>query len=444
MVSFVLERIALIIFVAAFLFFGFVAGVVSDYVGLISRDSINSAVKLVVDLGRHWRSELGLEPTRFLKKARHDGSGVTRLVPEHSFAGLTLVSGLFDDEVALRLIDLDGTVVNQWPVPFDRLMRDIDYVAPASDRPTHKWGIFVHGAVMLPDGSVVFNVSHLKLVKLGRCGQVEWIVPRMTHHSVFPTVDGAFWVPSKLYHNPPPESFRSLSSWVHEDTLLKVASDGTILQEISVMEILERNGLFGLLGANGRPSPTRGGGFGWRDPVHLNDLDVLGAPLSLDIPGVNPGDIMISARNLDLVLIFDPATLEVRWWQKGPWVRQHDPEVMRDGRIAVFNNNRDKLLAGGSTILAIDPVTRRVNTLYPLDTSHEFYTDCCGKLELLENDNLLITIHEEGRIIEVTPSGEIVWQFINRYDEDRIAYVYDGIRYPRSYFQEDAFSCPKP
>ena len=43
--------------------------------------------------------------------------------------------------------------------------------------------------------------------------------------------------------------------------------------------------------------------------------------------------------------------------------------------------------------------------------------------------NLLITESEAGRVFEVTPEGDIVWSYINRWDEERVAKVAEGSRY---------------
>ena len=55
---------------------------------------------------------------------------------------------------------------------------------------------------------------------------------------------------------------------------------------------------------------------------------------------------MISLRNYNLLFVVDPDTWKVKWYQIGPWRRQHDPEFNGDGTITVFNNNTYRLDLG--------------------------------------------------------------------------------------------------
>jgi transposase InsO family protein len=130
----------------------------------------------------------------------------------------------------------------------------------------------------------------------------------------------------------------------------------------------------------------------------------------------------------------------------GPYIKQHDPHFLPNGRISVYDNRADfadgKIL-GGSRILSIDPVTRKVNTVYQGDARNSFFSNMQGEHQYLPNGNILITEPDAGRIFEVTPSGEVVWSYINRYDEDEVYRVLGGTRYAEYYrnFTEGAAQC---
>jgi hypothetical protein len=53
-----------------------------------------------------------------------------------------------------------------------------------------------------------------------------------------------------------------------------------------------------------------------------------------------------------------------------------------------------------------------------------------GEHQRLANGNGLIVESDRGRVFEVTPDGEIVWTYINRWDQDEVATVYHATRYP--------------
>ena len=78
-------------------------------------------------------------------------------VPGAPQPGLTLISGIFaDGAVGLQLIDLEGTVRHRWPASFSKIWPDPQHVQGRIS-PENDWDTEIHGAVLLPDGDVVFN-----------------------------------------------------------------------------------------------------------------------------------------------------------------------------------------------------------------------------------------------------------------------------------------------
>jgi hypothetical protein len=47
-----------------------------------------------------------------------------------------------------------------------------------------------------------------------------------------------------------------------------------------------------------------------------------------------------------------------------------------------------------------------------------------------------------GRVFEINSKEEIVWEFINKYDDRSAAVVTQAIRYPNNYFQVTDWTCP--
>jgi hypothetical protein len=115
-----------------------------------------------------------------------------------------------------------------------------------------------------------------------------------------------------------------------------------------------------------------------------------------------------------------------------------------DGRILVFDNRDDGAdgrILGGSRLVAIDPVTREVETIYEGTPEEPFYTAGRGTANLLANGNFLIAETKFGRVFEVTPDGTIVWSFIHRYDSKRVLNVNGASRYPESFGRFDRSRC---
>jgi hypothetical protein len=385
-----------------------------------------------------------LRPTEHLFKAREDGEGAIRVDEKQRAPGLTLLSGFFDQGLELRLMQSDGSVVNQWPVRFYSIFEDTSHISPKQVIPQSNWHTEIHGVMVFPDGSLLFNFETKGLVRMDRCGAVLWKLARMTHHSVDMAQDGGFWVPGLRYHDVKSTSpFPALAPPYKEDLILKVSPEGKVLQEISIVGLLLENNFAAYLFANG---PDGTGLASW-DPTHLNDIKEISPEMAPHFKQFAAGDLLISLRNLNMILVIDPATRRIKWHRTGPWMDQHDPELMPGGKISVFSNNNDRTelgtKLGGSTIIEADVNSGETLVRYGGRPHQRMYTKYKGRHQNLDNGNTLIVESRAGRVIEVNPAGDIVWKYINRYDTDNIALINDAARYPPGYFKVTDWSCPK-
>jgi len=60
----------------------------------------------------------------------------------------------------------------------------------------------------------------------------------------------------------------------------------------------------------------------------------------------------------------------------------------------------------------VNPATGKIEWEYKSDPPSDFYTSIMGGCERLPNGNTLITESMKGRVFEVTPEGEMVWEYI--------------------------------
>jgi hypothetical protein len=380
----------------------------------------------------------GVRPSWHVRSARHDGDGVTVLEPERMAPGLTLVAGMFEGENQLRLIRHDGTPVRVWPASYSELFPRSGHLKPRS-RPRTDWNVQIHGALALPDGSVVFNFDYIGTVKLDRCGAVQWTLAHPTHHSLERAQGGGFWIPGRRSPNVI-AGFPHSADGYEEDLILRVSDTGEVLAEKAVADIFLENGLLHLLLLKG-PGPV----FRSGEVVHLNDIEELPDSIADRFPGLDAADLMLSFRNEYLVMVVDPVDWKVKWFQVGPWIHQHDPDFQPNGTITIFNNRTDDTESGshlgGSEILELDPATGRTRALYGGVAHQEMHTAFLGKHQVLSNGNMLITQAQAGRILEVTATGDMVWELVNRYDEDMVAVVTQATRYAPSYFEVADWTC---
>ena len=383
-----------------------------------------------------------------LQPARGQGAGVVvNERPDDN--ALILLLGFFDNQTEARLIRRDGSVVKKWPLVYSEHFPDQN--ARVCDLATDL-NVDAHGVVLSPDGELVFNYEYCGTVKLDRCGKVLWTVNKRTHHTVVAAEAGGYWLagrdlwwakddPDRL----PPFSQTEENYEIGEDTILRLSEGGEVLEEYSVPALLRENGLEPLLTSNVRILPRP-------ELVHVNKVAELSSEMSASFPLFKAGDLLVSLRNMNLVMVIDPATKRVKWKQVGPWLRQHDPEFRPDGKISIFDNNgyRTGYDSHGQTILdrphvtniiAVDPATHETETLYGLKPGQEMLSVVRGQHEILENGGMLITEFDAGRVFEVDASGNILWSYVNQYDEDHVGEITNAVLYRPGYFKTDWASC---
>ncbi len=90
--------------------------------------------------------------------------------------------------------------------------------------------------------------------------------------------------------------------------------------------------------------------------------------------------------------------------------------MLPNGNVLVFDNglNRSNTFMTFSRVLEIDPSSNEVVWKY-LDRSSagSLYSPIVSSAQRLPNGNTLILEGLWGRMFQVTPEGEIVWEYIN-------------------------------
>ncbi|MDH3659262.1 MAG: arylsulfotransferase family protein [Alphaproteobacteria bacterium] len=363
--------------------------------------------------------------------------------PSAADAGLTLVTAVnADQRLEARIIELDGTPVHTWSIDWFDLWPDAAHV-PEIFAPKQQPGTHIHGAVIMDNGDLVFNFEYQGMLRLDMCGDVVWRLPYQTHHSIDLDEDtGNLWVSGRIFHDQPDPEFPNHMPTYAEPTVLEVSPDGEILKEISVIELLEKNDLHGLLYMDDFDDIQRGRAKTTGDTLHLNDVEVFPSTLA---PGrFKPGDLMLSLRNIHTVLVFDPVTEEITFRQSGGFVGQHDPDFIDGDRISVFDNavaiGEDAVRESRVVILSAAEDHAEPEVYYQGSDRAPFYTDVMGKHQWLPNGNLLLTESTKGRAFEIDQNGEIVWQHVNLVDDDGWVGLVDEaqrlpIRYDQTFFE---------
>ncbi len=153
-----------------------------------------------------------------------------------------------------------------------------------------------------------------------------------------------------------------------------------------------------------------------RDLTHFNSVQELPANRHYRSGDsrFRPGNLLVSARNLNLVFIVDRQTKEVSWAYDHRLDGQHEalmlaPGVPGHGRIQIFNNGtQNRFGYRMSRVVEIEPGADRVVWRYQAD---DFFSPTMGVEQPLGNGNVLIGSSRGGRVFEVTREGTIVWEW---------------------------------
>ena len=158
---------------------------------------------------------------------------------------------------------------------------------------------------------------------------------------------------------------------------------------------------------------------------HFKDVDLDAFPLTGDcdraewahantVAPTLDGNVMVSFRHLDTILIVDRKTKEIIWQQRDQsWGHQHNSEMLENGNITLFANGMNNLIQPlHSRAIELDPKTGEIVWQFMDPRKWTFFSPIMGGVQRLENGNSLICEALSGRVFEVTPDDEIVWDYL--------------------------------
>ncbi len=94
-----------------------------------------------------------------------------------------------------------------------------------------------------------------------------------------------------------------------------------------------------------------------------------------------------------------------------------------------------------SNIVEIDPASDDYQIIYGNKEGQEMVSIIRGKLELTPRGGLLVTEFEGGRVFETDATGNVIWEYINRYSSEEVAEITEARIYPESYFSVSDWAC---
>jgi hypothetical protein len=321
--------------------------------------------------------------------------GVLSYDRERASPGLNLLTNA--KFCSAQLIGMDGRVFHSW-----------------SREPCFRWG----NVALLPSGDllVVERLPHENtprsardtryLVRLDWDGNVVWKKQLPVHHDVELTPDGkilTLTLDLRVIPGVDPETP------VRDNSLVLLDGDGEILEAVSVWELLHSAPEVFTM-QEGKTRTFEGGRE--IDAIHGNSIEWMRhLHLIGEHPIFRPDTVLFCMRHQDSLALVDWSTRKLLWaWGQGELSGPHDATMLPNGNILAFDNGLGR---GWSRVVEVDPVERRVVWEYRAPDPESFYSAARGANQRLRNGNTLITESDRGRAFEVTPDGDIVWEFLN-------------------------------
>jgi hypothetical protein len=349
--------------------------------------------------------------------------GVTVFQSERVFHGFNLYNTRTDANI--YLIDMKGRVAKHW------------FVEPASD-----WG--VHYSKLDPEGNLYVVKQNLRLLKLSWDGEVLWNIPLGAHH------DLDFDERGNLYSfdlGPRDIQLKAKKFTAYLDRISRVSPEGKRERLFHLYDALKDDVLEDDFLQAAFESFQKDPKNNIPDLFHANGISLM----KRDVQGFcKKGDLMFSLRDLNQVVVYRPTEKKVVWrWGKDELDGQHFPVLMNDNTLLVFDNGRKR--GEYSRVLKVNPISRQIVWEYKGTEPDAFHTKTIGGAFPLPNGNILVTEGRKGRVFELTPSKEIVWQFehtrLPKYAElskkqrkklrAKEHYIFRMERYTPGYFQEE-------
>lgn len=185
----------------------------------------------------------------------------------------------------------------------------------------------------------------------------------------------------------------------------------------------------------------------------LNDMSPLGSNKWFDAGDTrfHPDNIMIDSREGSFIAIIEKTSGRIVWRMGPEYPASYDHSLMSftgrvprpvdsicgqhdahmipkglpgEGNVLVFDNQGaagfppiNLNMFPGSRVLEIDPVTQEIVWQYDASKGGlpiwSFFSSFISSARRLPNGNTLICEGMNGRLFQITPEGEIVWEYVN-------------------------------
>lgn len=307
------------------------------------------------------------------------------------------------------LADMEGKIVHEWRYPQEQE------------------GLW-HHAIMLANGDlVVINEFH-HVLRLDWHSNLIWKKEMLPHHDVIQLPDGTFYVigveswryrglvvrfPAIVHLNDAGEEIGRWSAHDHMDQIKQAMDQRSFLDTLldSLLACKSWLEVYNEIADRDEAKVLDDSKVKY-DQFHMNTLNLIpSTPLEKKDPRFEEGNLLVCFRNVNQIAVLDRDTKQVLWaWGEGHLEWPHHPTMLPNGNILIFDNGSRRKY---SRVIELNPITGTIDWEYTGDPPSTFYSYGKGSAQRFVNGNTLICEGDRGRVFEVTPQGEIVWEWLN-------------------------------
>ncbi|MCD6360981.1 MAG: aryl-sulfate sulfotransferase [Armatimonadetes bacterium] len=281
-------------------------------------------------------------------------------------------------------------------------------IAPSGEE-VHAWKYADSGpwhyAEMLPNGHLVAIWKGKMILELDWNSKLVWKFETSAHHDFARTEGGNTLVVSgRRFRYPKIDAKRD----IYYDIIVEVTPEGEVVWEWKSEEHADEIAALVDLMMPMHES--------FRDWPHINTCEILPhSPTAERDARFRKGNILFCGRHIDTIGVIDRESGKVIWaWGPGELLGPHMPTMLPNGHILVYDNgqNSSRGVRGYTRVLELDPLKNKIVWEYKADPPESFYSPSRGSSNRLPNGNTLIAESDSGRLFEITPDGEVVWEFL--------------------------------
>jgi len=345
-------------------------------------------------------------PPGFWQKARTEQRGVASYDPAKAADGYTLYTS--GEGQRAVLVSMSGEILHEWSLPFSTIWDESASVRkPRPDEMIH-----YNRAHLYPNGDLLVIYEALGdtpwgygLAKMDKDSRLIWKYLAHAHHDLDVGPDGKIYVLTQEITNTIVDKWRHLEPPRIDDFVVVLSPDGQELKKVSLLDALVDSPYARLLNTVAWYSKD--------DYTHANAVELVDEDAARRLSGTGGTQVLVSMRELGAIGLLDLEREVFTWAARGTWLGQHDPDLLPNGNILLFDNAGDFGEAGASRVLEFDPTTREIVWSYRGDADRPLHSILRSDQQRLANGNTLITESDGGRLLEVTREGEIVWEYVN-------------------------------